>query len=233
MTGLMQALPDLSSGEVPEQSPHEFQPLFDNRHPVDEFAGLFEEDRREKSPPEPATPDPLAQFSDFAEATAPNQSRDFEAAKPATIDLAEHEAIIEDLNKHHADMIEEVKQSQVADLVEKADGLRSSLLSELSQSLEESVGRALAPLAQRLLQQEALDQLVSELSDIIKAGAVEQLSLHGPRTMIEDLAAKFEGLHVSLVACEQGYDLTAQVNHAAVATKLDDWSERLSELLEC
>jgi len=150
----------------------------------------------------------------------------------STIPLAEHEAIVDDLNKHHADLMDELVESHRQDVVHHLEKLQSDLADAVAQRLEMSLARVFSGFFQDRLAQSSIDDLVKEVGSIAGSSVFDSLKISGPRPLV---AAVLEALGSTEFPIEveetTAVDITASFNDRHISTRISEWQERLERVV--
>ncbi len=234
MSAFTAILPDLVSGHRPSiEQPDEFIPLFSPQQGTNEFVDLFGKPQ-EATVAETSTIDDIAEAMGAIDDLIPEQPDLPPAQDQGSISLAEHEAVISDISAHHADMLEELKQDQIASLADSLDEFRSQVATDVARLVSETVGKALEPLARTVLTEESITQFVSQVEDVINTDSVGELRVFGSQELVDRVAPKMEGLHATFEVDEnRGLDVAAQFNETVISTRLDELVQELSGALKC
>lgn len=150
-----------------------------------------------------------------------------------TIPVSEHDIIIADLQKHHADLMEDLVSDHRQNVMVSLIDLQEKLLGGLVEQVENSLGHALLPLMNDKVQQTNLEAILAEVTAILKNQTIEKLKLSGPMSLITPVEAAFAHLEIPMDVEESDtVDLTVTVDKQLLSTSLSDWSLRLKDLIE-
>lgn len=145
-----------------------------------------------------------------------------------TILVAEHEAQISDLTSQFEDQILDLKQSHREQMVSRLEECQTQIVEQLNAQLETAVAMALSPIANKLMSEKAVANLVAEIGSLVDRDALEPMQLCGPVDLIEHAKSLLNDDNPSLKFVESDtVDLTLNLRDGVISTRLESWSENL------
>ena len=250
-------LTDLASGGAPAPIGHEemFEPLLDpHRGKPDwqlltpealkkatDFAGLDPAVLMgDHAPTSDALPDKHAAlaslFDEFQEAGPTGTEAEAEGqdgGDGAALHVAEqHEREIAALKADHFNELAglQVRHDQeiVALLAERLTGIEANVAAEA----ERQVVAILQSVLSDTVARQSIAALSQELKDLLARGTIRRVLAHGPKSLYDQLAASMAESEIEIDHVESDApDLTVEVDHKILVTRLSEWAVSVSECL--
>ncbi len=238
MTAIAQYLPDFSDENVSSDAPVDrFIPFetggSDHRIWQDLFD--YEDGKETEETTFLASVVPLPESLNESlqpEVNAPASQVDIQQPEVSTISIEEHEAIINDLEKHYEDQIDELKQSCGDWFSRDLDELKSLAVEQLSRELETAVVHALVPFGRKRLAQEAAQQLVAEINATLSQNSMLKARLAGPAVLIDSVLGLLgEDAEHFTTEIAQRSELTLEADGKVTRTVIGNWADQLDGFL--
>lgn len=233
-------LPDFSKGEeLGSSSSSSFQPLFGapvETHTWTEDAPMPEADSCDdlatlvselgQLPVESVE----AETEDLVGRIAESQVEEVESEP--SVSQENHDAAIEALRQEHAQEIERLQAEHKDQVLQHLESMQKGLVDELANRIELELATSLAPLFQKDVARNSLEQLVAEVKRLIQSEAVERIQISGPSTLATATSMALAGSNLKIdVETTDAPDLLVHLNHKILSTGIGDWSRKIEEAL--
>ena len=233
-------LPDFSKGEeLGSPSTSAFQPLFGE--PVEtqtwtEDAPMSEADSCDDLAALVSELGQLPVEPVEAEAASPvdvSPEPEVEEVEPVpSVSQEEHDAAIEALRQEHAQEIERLQAEHKGQVLQHLENMQHGIVDDLANRIELELATSLAPLFQKDVARNSLEQLVAEVKRLIQSEAVERIQLSGPSTLATAASMALAGSSLKIdVETTDTPDLLVHLNNKILSTSIGDWSRQVEEAL--
>jgi len=149
-----------------------------------------------------------------------------------SMSLAEHELILRDHAKHHADEIDELTNAHQQEVLKKLEEIQLGFHDAVAKRIETALADVLSKLFQERLTEICIEKLVREIRTIILKSPIDHLQISGPPQLVSAMVDVLPSGSFA-IECEEtdGIDLTVSFNEKSISTNISDWMKELDKAL--